>query len=318
MGTNWLFSKFGLRNRRNAFNPPSAGDGGFAVPLAVGRHRLGAADSGHLWLHDPFMKALRPRMVLVLLCYFIAGVRAYPATTNDLSSITVQTNVDGLLNARGKVNWLPMVERIVAFGDRAVPILTNRLANTNVPRNMRFCIVMCLCRINTDASLKPVRDILRNSSRDQELLAANQAPRESATSLWCEDLTRAIREYPTNREAEVLPSLIRLSDPAFGGMVGYYATERLREMIRRQPSVAGVIVASLDDRPERELFSGNLGEILALESGHHTRWGVFGHSDPKNMVAKRNSIWRDWWKRNKDKSIAEWLAEAEVVPAVRY
>jgi len=125
----------------------------------------------------------------------------------------------------------------------------------------------------------------------------------------------AIRLYPTNREDEVLAALIRLSNPAFGKMVGYEATERLGQMIRRKPSVAGLIVTSLNDNEDHEWFSYHLGDILAQESGHAFRWGIFGPPQGGDRVALRNSIWRDWWKRNKDKSIAEWLEDAKRVSA---
>jgi beta-lactamase regulating signal transducer with metallopeptidase domain len=220
-----------------------------------------------------------------------------PAFTNGgASSNVIAADVDEIVNARGKYDAEPTIQRIVSYGDAAVPILTNGLANTNMSDSYKFALVRCLCRIGTETSLKPVREILQNSPRGQ--------------TLWT-----AIREYPTNRDVEVLPQLIRLEDPASEPLATFWATERLREMIRRQPSVAGVIIASLDDDEKRWQFSWNLGNIIAEESGHANRWGIFGSSDPNTQVAQRNSIWRAWWERNKNKSIEEWKAEALVISA---
>jgi hypothetical protein len=230
---------------------------------------------------------------------------ANPVTTDDVNSNTIATDVDYLLNPPFKADLQPVIQRIVSYGDGAVPILTRRLENKSELKPFHADpLIICLCRIGTDASLKPIQEILKNPSQSLDL-----------STVQGQELVAAIREYPTNREAEVLPQLIRLTDPPYSGMVSYTATERLREMIRRQPTVAGVIVASLDDDPKREKYSWNLGDILALESGHYARWGVFAPGPYTNLVALRNSIWRDWWERNKNKSIAEWKAEASVISA---
>ncbi len=227
----------------------------------------------------------------------------------------IAAQVDRLLNARGKVNAPPLISNIVSLGDAAVSVLTQRLESATNRMSIHWAVT-CLCRVGSDAALQPVRALLRDTNRYHLLTTVNQAASENEATRWGLSLTTAIREYPIQLEAEIVSDLIRLSDPAFGGMVHYYATERLREMIRRQPAVAGAIIAALDDRPEREEFSWNLGEILAAESGHANRWGVFGGpTDWPTLAARRNRIWREWWIRNKDRTLAEWRAEAEVISA---
>jgi hypothetical protein len=267
-----------------------------------------------LSLKDDAMRSFH-LLQIAMVWYSIVGLPVYSATTGGLNASIIETNLDCILNASGKFDGREQIERIVSFGDQSVPILTNRLAELRQRTNYRSCIVRCLCAIKTDASLRPVRDLLEDSSLDHQLLTAQQAAWESEISLMCQDLVTAIHLYPTNREEEVLVALIRLSNPAFGKMVGYYASERLGQMIRRKPSFAGVIVASLDDREDHEWFSYHLGDILAQESGHAFRWGIFGPHQGTDRVAQRNSIWRDWWRRNKDKSIAEWLEDAQRVSA---
>jgi len=210
-------------------------------------------------------------------------------------SNSIAADVDRLWHPSFKIDWEPIVERVVVCGDRAVPILTNRLAKGIEGESMY--LLTCLCRIDSDASLKPVREILQDYSRDSELMA-RPVP-DSAYTMWrCSEVTIAIREYPTNREIEILPHLIHYSDNSFAGFP-FEACDRLRVMIHRNPTTVGVMIASLDDN--REQFSYNLGDILNRQLGNPFRWppGLVTDS-PHNAGARYNSFWRDWWKQNKD------------------
>jgi hypothetical protein len=215
------------------------------------------------------------------------------APSNDVSPGALEADIDRLSHPRGKFVSVPIVQRVVSCGDRAVPLLSNGLTNGTEGHYL----VACLCKIGTDASLDPIRHMLRDFSLDEQLLT-NRLSRDHGISKRYEELATAIHEYPVSGETEILPPLIHYSDLPFAG-VSWEATERLRAMIRRRPEVIGVIIASLDD--SREQFSCNLGNILDMELGHPFRWPRSSLSDsPQNAAARYNSFWRGWWEQNRN------------------
>jgi len=243
------------------------------------------------------MKMLYLVIGLICFCYSGICVATDKVANKNAASNTIALEVDNLLNAHGKVNWVPMVELIVSYGDQAVPILTNRLVLGNDDGRFQFCLVSALCKIDTDASLKPIRGLLQDSSLDQEIIT-NRMSREHGIFNRYQELETAIREYPKNREMEILPQLIHYSDFSFS-ILSFWSCDRLRVMIHRHPAVVGAMIASLDDK--RDQFSYNLGDILNRELGNPFRWPPGSVSDtPQNAAARYNSFWRDWWQQNKD------------------
>ena len=225
-------------------------------------------------------------------------------------SNSIAADVDRLWRPSFKIDWEPIVDRVVVCGDRAVPILTNRLADRD--EGTHQYLLICLCRINTDVSLKPVREILGDYSLDEEI-RTNRMSHERGIYAGYDDKMNAIREYPTNHETKILPQLIHYSDYSYSG-ISFWACDRLRKMIHREPTVVGVMIASLDDN--REEFSLNLGDILNRELGNPFRWPPGSVSDtPQNSTARYNSFWHDWWEQNKAKYMSDSLSNL-VPPAI--
>jgi hypothetical protein len=225
-------------------------------------------------------------------------VRASADAMTPSEQQNLTADVDELWHPGFKLNWEPIVKRVAAYSNSAVPIITNRLSDNS---GSHTYLLRCLIQINTDASLKPVREILQDASLDGELMTTNRNSQERAIFSLYMDKQIIIHDYPANREMEIVPQLIHYSDYDFAG-ISFDSRERLRLMIHRHPSVVGRIIASLDDK--REQFSCSLGDIIDMEFGHPFRWPPGSITDsPQNAAARYNSFWRGWWEQNKNQFV---------------
>jgi hypothetical protein len=198
----------------------------------------------------------------------------------------IQQAIERMLAGLGhKVVMQPRIDEVASFGEAAVPSVLKTYEQTD--DDACWPLVACLCQIQTDASLGFVQGILREHKK------------RWATSA-------AIRYYPLLREDDISEILIGLVGVK---AVGYDATERLKEMIDRKPSRAGLLVSALKDDKTQESYTYELGEILAFVSGYSHTWCVWVPPG-RDPVAFRNEFWREWWKRNKDKDVFGWLVEA--------
>lgn len=217
------------------------------------------------------------------LLFLVAASGVAQDTNRDAQ---IEQAITRMLGGLGhKVVMQPRIDEVVSFGEAAVPSVVKTYEQTD--DDACWLLVACLCQIQTDASLSFVQGILREPKKRR------------ATSA-------AIRYYPVPREDDITEVLIGLVGVE---TVGYDATERLKKMIDRKPSRAGLLVAALKDDKSQERYAYEVGEILAFASGYSHTWcvGVPPGHDP---VAFRNAFWREWWKRNKDKDVFGWLVEA--------
>lgn len=198
----------------------------------------------------------------------------------------IQQAISRMLDGLGhKVVMQPRIDEVASFGEAAVPSVLKIYEQTD--DEACWPLVACLCQIQTDTSLNFVQGILREHKQRR------------ATSA-------AIRYYPIPREDDITEHLIGLVGIQ---AVGYDATERLKKMIDRKPSRAGLLVSALKDDKDQESYAYELGETLAFVSGYSHTWCVWVPPG-RDPVAFRNDFWREWWKRNKDKDVIGWLVEA--------
>ncbi len=199
----------------------------------------------------------------------------------------IEQAIDKMLE-RGKISTDDMHRRIghvMAYGDEALPLVIDRYKETS--DDASWPLVLYLCMVGTDRSLDFVREIL------------NTHDKRSATSC-------AIRNYPINREQDILQLLIELVHVQ---MRRLDAVERLEQMIIRQPTRAGQLVAALKDEEDQEEYAYQIREILATVSGYRNSLGV-SVTPVENQTAYQNNFWREWWKRNKQNDVFTWLVEA--------
>lgn len=224
----------------------------------------------------------RTLCVTGLLCMMVTSGMAQETNRTAQIQEAIAWMLDGLGR---KVDLQPRIDQVAAFGDAAVPSVVKTYEQAD--DGACWPLVACLCQIQTDAALSFVQGILRENKKRRSIEAA-------------------IRYYPIRREDDITEILIGLVGVE---TVGYDATERLKKMIDRKPSRAGLLVAALKDDKSEERYAYKLGEILAFASGYSHTWcvGVPPGHDP---VVFRNDFWREWWNRNGNKDVFGWLVEA--------
>ena len=226
------------------------------------------------------------RMLCIAMMLALAITKGAAQDTNR--TIRIEQAIDQMLAGPGhKVEMQPLIDRIASFREAAVPSLIQRYEKTDDDRC--WPLMSCMCQIGTDTSLNFVRQVL------------SEHKKKWATS-------RAIKDYPISKEDDIAPELIDLVGVR---EQSYDAVERLKKMIDRKPSRAGQLVGALRDDHSLEAYEYELGEILAFVSGYSHTWCV-GVPPGQDAVAYRNNFWREWWARNKDNGVFEWLQEAVI------
>lgn len=221
--------------------------------------------------------------------FFITNLLSCSAQSQSVDANEIRDAIDLVIfSTNTKIDYREeqrYINKVVSYGDAAVPFLMQKLEETKDEKS--WGIIRCLCEISSEASLKFVREILQKHAR-----------RDATTA--------AIRLYPIPREDEITTLLIELEKVQ---KQRWDASERLRYMIYRKPSRAGILVAALKDVQELYEFDGRLWDILAEVSGYSHTWGIPIPNGEKPQVFF-NNFWREWWKRNENKDIFGWLVEA--------
>ncbi len=200
---------------------------------------------------------------------------------NIFNETEMSESIKPLMKGR---NTQSLIDGVVKYGDAIVPLLIEKYKVLEDEKC--YLMITCLCKISSERALKFVRQVIQE--HDKRL------------SVGC-----AIREYPHEREDDIIQSLIELLNVEY---VEYYASERLEKMIIRNSCRAVFLINALDDKKTVE-YNGKLGNILGLVSGY--RQTETSYTPPgQDQVLFYNKFWRDWWNRNRDKEVFEWLIEA--------
>lgn len=223
------------------------------------------------------MKKLFLFFMLIFNTYFIFSTQPQLTNTNEIENAIVEV----LAVTNTKTDYREeqkRINKVVSYGNAAVPFLIQTLKK--VEDRKSWNIIKCLCEISSEDSLKFVREIL------QEHIGRDAT-------------TASIRNYPVQREDEIITLLIELLKVQ---EQRWDASERLREMIYRKPSRAGILVETLKDGHSYKEFDYQLWDILAWVSSYHHDWGA-------SSLVSGNNFWREWWSRNRDKDVFGWLLE---------
>ena len=203
-----------------------------------------------------------------------------------LRTAQIEQSIQKIFDGFGQMVWMqPRIDEVAAFGDDALPALNKKYEGTDDDKC--WPIVSCMCKIGTDASLRFVRQILKEHKKPQAA-------------------SKAVNDYPISREDEITPLLIDLLD--MPRPLRYDAEERLKKMVGRKPSIAGELVGAMKDG----INNGNdskLGSILAFVSGYSNLWAVT-MVPGEAPIRITNNFWREWWSRNKEKDVFGWLEES--------
>lgn len=226
------------------------------------------------------------RRLIAVLLFITSAALSCGAQDVSADPAEIEASVDKMLSAmRGKFSLQPHVDRIVQHGDAGVPILIRKYGQ--VAEDKRWALVACLCRL-------PAPD-----SRNFLIEVIDKHVDRRSTGY-------AIRHYPTQHDTEIVQTLIDLLPVQYHG---YTASERLRKTTFRNPSTAGNLVKALVDETAAQPKNRKLHDILAHVSGFAHSWPN-RTPDGRITPSSENSFWRDWWARNSEKAVFDWLIEA--------
>ncbi len=215
------------------------------------------------------------RLVFVLLLIGAAGAGALTLRRGGAAAAGVLADIDRLVEQPdGKISFAPRMAAVVAHGEAAVPLLTERYARADYLSRTR--IVQCLGRISSPAALDFLDVLLRTPSAETLAVVFN---------------------YPRSQEARLFPSLLRLA--AAGEPVDPSIHARLRRAIINAPQRAEQVVEFLRNCPMRFGTCDGLHQLLCDVAGYGAGCGPLAVS-----------AWVRWWERNRGRSQVEWLADA--------
>lgn len=204
-----------------------------------------------------------------------------------VSEQEINTDIVNLLDCfETKCDQQKHIEKVVEYGESAVSYLIETFNKEEDKR--RHPILICLCKISSDSALNFVKNVL-SKQRGQFSTRA------------------AIKYFPIQKEDEITKVLIQLS---MNKQFSWDAPERLKEMIKRNPKRAGVLVMALKEESYEK--SKNLYDVLEYVSGYsHWSWteSKIRPKGEKEYAVARNDFWEKWWARNKDKDQLKWLLE---------
>ncbi len=228
------------------------------------------------------LKLLSISMIIV---YAINAFTLLAHSQDIVNETEINKAIDYMLDGLGqKIDMQPRINEVVKYGNPAVPLLIKKYKELEDRKCWQ--IISCLCKISSGSSLEFIRKILKEHRK--------------RWSTSC-----AISNYPINKENEIIQILIDLVKDK---IYTYDASERLKEIIVRNPKASGDLVAALKDDDNLWEYYYNLGEILAWVSGYSNTWVVWVPAG-ENPTTFRNKFWREWWNRNKEKEVFEWLLE---------
>ena len=220
--------------------------------------------------------------ILVVLCVALP-VMAENVSTNQM---LIEKDIDRMLSAmRGKFSLSSHVDHIAEYGGSAVPVLIRKYSEA--PEERRWGLVACLCRLPTPESCNFLTTIIQKHTD------------RKSTSY-------AIRHYSMQQEADIVDILIEILPVQ---KCSWDTSERLKDMIFRNPEIAGQLVDELVDSTSSAPKNQQFYDILEHISGNANTWHgriPAGKITPESQ----NQFWRDWWKRNQEKEAFDWLIES--------
>jgi hypothetical protein len=202
------------------------------------------------------------------------------------ASAEIRAAIDESLNRVGRISDEQRFAPVMKFGAAAVPGVIERYAA--VTGRQRDSPVVLLCHLGTPEARKFLKKIV-----------GEMGDARGMDSIFM--------RYPMEHFDEIMSEAVEVEG---AGIPCFFAGERAKEAVRRNPRLAGVIVAALKEQPPVEHYNFRIGSLLQEITGW-SAWQFDGRAEnDRNQNLGGVIFWRNWWSRNQDRTLYEWLVEA--------